>query len=114
MRITAELRERCKKYGSMAISNFVSLPKNREEVRIIGRQMIRSGTSVAAHPARALMPSSAQNLTNFYKRLMNANYGSNTFNTTVNSTTKTYQQPIKNPMNSSPSSPPWCIKCATT
>jgi len=49
MRITPELRKRCKKYGSMAISNFVSLPKNREEVRIIGRQMIRSGTSVAAH-----------------------------------------------------------------
>ena len=53
MRITPELRARCKKYGSLAIRNFTALPKNREEVQILGRQMIRSGTSVAAHVREA-------------------------------------------------------------
>lgn len=32
---------------------FVSLPRKREEVQIIARQMLRSGTSVAAHVREA-------------------------------------------------------------
>lgn len=32
---------------------FVKLPKAQEEVRVIGRQLLRSGTSVAAHVREA-------------------------------------------------------------
>jgi four helix bundle protein len=53
MRITTELRKRSKNFGSMVIRIFITLPKAREEVRILGRQMLRSGTSVAAHTREA-------------------------------------------------------------
>jgi four helix bundle protein len=32
---------------------FIKLPKGREEVRILGKQLLRSGTSVAAHVREA-------------------------------------------------------------
>jgi four helix bundle protein len=32
---------------------YVTLPKNREEVRVCGHQMLRAGTSVAAHVREA-------------------------------------------------------------
>jgi four helix bundle protein len=32
---------------------YVELPKSREEVRVLGRQLLRSGTSVAAHVREA-------------------------------------------------------------
>lgn len=54
MRITPELRKRCNMYSSMAISNFVALPKNREEVRIVGRPLTRSGTSVESEELIAI------------------------------------------------------------
>ena len=44
-----EFRERTKKFASATIRLFVALPKGRDEVRILGKQMLRSGTSVAAH-----------------------------------------------------------------
>jgi four helix bundle protein len=53
MRISAELRNRSKAYGSQIIRIFMNLPKEREEVRILGRQLIRSGTSVASHAREA-------------------------------------------------------------
>jgi four helix bundle protein len=53
MRITTELRKRSKNFGSMVIHIYIELPKTREEVRILGRQMLRSGTSVAAHVREA-------------------------------------------------------------
>lgn len=37
----------------MVIRLYVKLPKDREEVRVCGRQMLRSGTSVAAHVREA-------------------------------------------------------------
>ncbi len=37
----------------MIIRFFVELPKQREEVRILGKQLLRSGTSVAAHAREA-------------------------------------------------------------
>jgi four helix bundle protein len=48
-RLTEEFRARTKRFAASAIRHFVALPKEREEVRICGRQMLRSGTSVAAH-----------------------------------------------------------------
>ena len=44
-----DLRSRTKKYALNIIRLYKVLPKNREEVRIIGRQFLRSGTSVAAN-----------------------------------------------------------------
>lgn len=32
---------------------YVTLPKNREEIAVLGKQMLRAGTSVAAHSREA-------------------------------------------------------------
>jgi four helix bundle protein len=53
MRVSEELRNRSKAFGSAIIRVFVTLPREREEVRILGRQMLRAGTSVAAHVREA-------------------------------------------------------------
>jgi four helix bundle protein len=48
-RLPVEFRDRTKGYDSATIRLFVQLPKNREEVRVLGKQLLRSGTSIAAH-----------------------------------------------------------------
>jgi four helix bundle protein len=48
-RLTEDFRERTKRFAAMVIRLYVALPKEREEIRVCGRQMLRSGTSVAAH-----------------------------------------------------------------
>jgi four helix bundle protein len=52
-RLPAEFRNRTKKFASSVIRFFISLPKMREEVRVLGDQLLRSGTSVAAHTREA-------------------------------------------------------------
>ena len=52
-RLTGEFRDRTKKFASATIRLFVDLPKEREEVRVLGRQLLRSGTSVAAQAREA-------------------------------------------------------------
>jgi len=42
-------RDRTKKYASAVIRLYCSLPKNRPEVQVLGKQLLRSGTSVAAN-----------------------------------------------------------------
>ena len=49
MRLKEEFRARTKRYASQIIRLYVQLPKGREEVRVLGKQLLRSGTSVAAH-----------------------------------------------------------------
>jgi len=49
MRLSEELRGRTKNYASAAIRLYVKLPKEREELRVLGKQLLRAGTSVAAH-----------------------------------------------------------------
>lgn len=44
-----DLRSRTKEYASMVIKLFCSLPQNRIEVQVVGKQLLRSGTSVAAN-----------------------------------------------------------------
>jgi four helix bundle protein len=44
-----EFRKRTKKYASGIIRLYCSLPKNRREVQVVGGQLLRSGTSVAAN-----------------------------------------------------------------
>lgn len=52
-RLSEELRQRCKSYASNVIRFYVVLPRNREEVAVVGKQMLRAGTSVAAHSREA-------------------------------------------------------------
>ena len=47
-RLPVEFRDRTKKFASATIRLFVKLPREREEVRVLGKQLLRSGTSVAA------------------------------------------------------------------
>lgn len=53
MRLTPELRLRCKSFGSHVIQLFKKLPCSRTEVRVLGLQLLRSGTSVGAHAREA-------------------------------------------------------------
>ena len=53
MRLTPELRIRTKRYASAIIKLYVQLPRARKEVEVIGHQLLRSGTSVAAHTREA-------------------------------------------------------------
>lgn len=43
------LRDRTKAYASSVVRLYVSLDLRREEVRVVGRQLLRAGTSVAAN-----------------------------------------------------------------
>ncbi|HEY4283861.1 MAG TPA: four helix bundle protein [Chthoniobacterales bacterium] len=66
MRTSNELRDRTKQYASSVVRLFVKLPKNREEVRVIGSQLLRSGTSVAANFREA---SRARSVTEFISKI---------------------------------------------
>lgn len=52
-RVSVELRDRTKHFAALIIRLYVKLPKNRDEVMVCGRQLLRSGTSVAAHMREA-------------------------------------------------------------
>ncbi len=52
-RVTEEFRGRTKRYAADIIRLYVKLPKTREEVRVLGSQLLRSGTSVGAHVREA-------------------------------------------------------------
>ena len=45
----AEMRKRTKAFASLVVRFYISLDKRREELRVLGRQLLRSGTSVAAN-----------------------------------------------------------------
>jgi four helix bundle protein len=52
-RLNEEFRNRTKLFAAAAIQLYLKLPKAREEVRLLGKQLLRSGTSVAAHVREA-------------------------------------------------------------
>ena len=52
-RLPDDFRKRTKTYAAEVIRLYVKLPKTREEIRVIGKQLLRSGTSVAAHVREA-------------------------------------------------------------
>ena len=52
-RLSEEFRARTKAFAACVIRLFVKLPKQREEVRVLGKQLLRSGTSVASHVREA-------------------------------------------------------------
>ena len=43
------LRIRTKAFASQAVGFYISLDKSREETRVLGKQLLRSGTSVAVN-----------------------------------------------------------------
>ncbi len=53
MRLSAELRERTKQFASAVIQLYIKLPRQRKEVEVLANQLLRSGTSVAAHAREA-------------------------------------------------------------
>jgi four helix bundle protein len=53
MRLGEEFRERTKRYASAVVRMYSELPKARKEVEVLGQQLLRSGTSVAAHTREA-------------------------------------------------------------
>lgn len=52
-RLSEEFRQRAKRFAAEVIRFYVKLPKSREEARLIGKQLLRAGTSVAAHVREA-------------------------------------------------------------
>ena len=52
-RLPEEFRARSKRYAACIVRLFAKLPRAREEVRVLGKQLLRSGTSVAAHVREA-------------------------------------------------------------
>jgi four helix bundle protein len=52
-RLSEDLRDRTKRFAFDVIQLYVTLPKGRKEVEILGNQLLRSGTSVAAHAREA-------------------------------------------------------------
>ena len=52
-RLTDEFRARTKKFAAGVIRLYLKLPKGREEARVLGKQLLRSGTSVAAQVREA-------------------------------------------------------------
>jgi four helix bundle protein len=47
--VAADLKLRTKQYALAVIRLYKILPRNRDEVQVIGKQFIRSGISVAAN-----------------------------------------------------------------
>ena len=54
-----EFRVRTKKFASDTIGLYCDLPKTRTEVQVVGRQLLRAGTSVAANYREASRSRSA-------------------------------------------------------
>jgi four helix bundle protein len=52
-RLREEFRARTKGFAASSIRLYARLPKAREEVRVVAKQLLRSGTSVAAHVREA-------------------------------------------------------------
>lgn len=52
-RLSDEFRGRTKAFAATVIRLFVKLPKTREQVRVLGKQLVQAGTFVAAHVREA-------------------------------------------------------------
>jgi four helix bundle protein len=53
------LRKRTKAFAGRVVRLYVGLDKKREEIRVVGKQLLRSGTSVAANYREASRARSA-------------------------------------------------------
>jgi four helix bundle protein len=55
----AAMRQRTKAFASSVVRFYVGLDKRREELRVLGKQLLRSGSSVAANYREATRARSA-------------------------------------------------------
>src|SRR5437588_6914765 len=53
MRLSDEFRNRTKRFASAIVRFYAKLPRSRKEVAVLGHQLLRAGTSVAAHAREA-------------------------------------------------------------
>lgn len=53
MRLSHELRNRAKQFSSSVIRFYMDLPSNAYALPVLGKQLLRSGTSVASHTREA-------------------------------------------------------------
>ena len=53
MRLSDEFRNRTKRFASAIVRFYAKLPQSRKEVAVLGHQLLRAGTSVAAHTREA-------------------------------------------------------------
>jgi four helix bundle protein len=53
MRLSDEFRNRTKRFASAIVRFYAKLLKSRKEVDVLGHQLLRAGTSVAAHTREA-------------------------------------------------------------
>ena len=53
MRLQEEFRTRTKRYAAGVIRLYATLPKGKREIEVLAHQLLRSGTSVAAHVREA-------------------------------------------------------------
>lgn len=58
-----ELRGRTKKFAGQIVRLYIALPQRRAEVSVLGKQMLRSGTSVAANDREASRARSVEEFT---------------------------------------------------
>jgi four helix bundle protein len=59
-RLPEEFRARTKHFAAQVVRLYVNLPRARDEIRTLGKQLLRSGTSVAAHVREASRARSAE------------------------------------------------------
>jgi four helix bundle protein len=57
-RLSEDIRERTMEFASAIACLRMSLPDTRREVSLLGDQLLRAGTSIAAHVRQALQSSS--------------------------------------------------------
>jgi four helix bundle protein len=53
MRLNDDLRQRTKQFASRTVRFYAALPRQRKEIDVLGHQLLRSGTSVAANMREA-------------------------------------------------------------
>jgi four helix bundle protein len=59
----AAMRKRTKAFASSVVGFYIGLDKRREEQRVLGKQLLRSGTSVAANYRESSRARSAEEFT---------------------------------------------------
>ena len=64
-----DFRKRTKEFASSVIRLYCALPKTRPEVQILGKQLLRSGTSVAANYREASTGSRARSAAEFVSKV---------------------------------------------
>ena len=76
-----DLKQRTKRFASAIIRLYCALPKARTEAQVVGKQMLRSGTSVAANYREAARARSRADfvakLNYVFKKRMKPFYGWN-------------------------------------